>query len=64
MHLCPRIVFPFEKQISHELLLDLVKKTKQLYTLSTLAKCHFTIQALICGRQKVDTISLHWLSNF
>jgi hypothetical protein len=42
VHLCPIIVFPFEKQIFHELLLDLVKKTKQLYILLTLAKFHST----------------------
>jgi hypothetical protein len=37
MHLCPRIVFPFRKQVLHELLPGLMDKTKQLYILQALA---------------------------
>jgi len=40
MHLCPRIVFPSIIQFSHELLPKLVKETKQVYVLPTLAKRH------------------------
>jgi hypothetical protein len=43
MHLCPKFTFPCRKQIFHELLLGLVEKTKQLYVLLALAKCHYAI---------------------
>jgi hypothetical protein len=42
MHLCPIIVFPCQKQYSHELLLELTKKTKQLYVLPALVESHST----------------------
>jgi hypothetical protein len=42
MHLCPNFTFPCRKQFFHELLLGLVEKTKQLYVLLALAKCHST----------------------
>jgi hypothetical protein len=41
MHLRPIVNFPSKKQISHELLLGLVEKTKQLYVLLALVKCHY-----------------------
>jgi hypothetical protein len=37
MHLFPRIVFPFRKQVFRELLPGLMDKTKQLYILQALA---------------------------
>jgi hypothetical protein len=37
LHLSPRVVFPFEKQFSREILPKLVEKTKQLYVLHALA---------------------------
>ncbi len=36
MHLCPRIVFSSRKMFSQEVLVDLVKKTKQEYVLPKL----------------------------
>jgi hypothetical protein len=36
MHLCSKIVFVYIKQIFNELLLGLMKKTKQLYALLAL----------------------------
>jgi hypothetical protein len=42
MHLCPRIVLS-KNQFSNELLSELVGKTKQLYVLTTLVKCHSAI---------------------
>jgi len=42
MHLCPRIVLS-KNRFFKELLSKLVEKTKQLYVLTTLAKCHSAI---------------------
>jgi hypothetical protein len=42
MHLCQRIVFPSKKYFFHQLLLELVEKTKQLYVLPTLTKFYST----------------------
>jgi hypothetical protein len=42
MHLCPIIIFPSRKQFSNKRLPRLEEKTKQLYVLPTLVKCHFT----------------------
>jgi hypothetical protein len=33
--------FPSKKEFFHELLFGLMEKTKQLYVLPTLTKCHF-----------------------
>jgi len=38
--LCPSVVLPLKKQFSKEILLKLVKKTKQLYVLFALANCY------------------------
>jgi hypothetical protein len=43
LHLCPRLGFPFKKQFSREISLELVEKTKQLYVLPILAKHNSTI---------------------
>jgi hypothetical protein len=40
LQLCPRVILPSKKLFSQEILLELVKKTKQLYVLTCLAK-HF-----------------------
>jgi hypothetical protein len=39
LHLSPRIVFPTRKQFSHEILPNLVEKTKQIYVLPKLTNC-------------------------
>ncbi len=41
LHLCPRVVLPFRKSFSREILSKLVKKIKQLYVLLALAKCYY-----------------------
>jgi hypothetical protein len=41
LHLCPRVVLPFMKLFTREILLELVEKTKQLYMLPALAYCYF-----------------------
>ncbi len=41
MHLHPIVNFPSKIQISHELLLGLVEKTKQLYVSLALVECHY-----------------------
>jgi hypothetical protein len=38
LHLCPRVVFPFEKKISGKLL-NLVEKIKEMYVLPKLIDC-------------------------
>jgi hypothetical protein len=43
LHLCPKVVLPFKRQFSKEVLLELVEKTKQLYVLLTLAYCYSII---------------------
>ncbi len=43
MHLCLIIFFPFMKQKFHELLPELVEKTKQLYVLLASIGCHIAI---------------------
>jgi hypothetical protein len=48
LHLCPRVVFPFKKKISKEIL----EKTKQLYVVPTLAYYYYVITSLICECQK------------
>jgi hypothetical protein len=40
-HLCPRVVLSFKKQVTKEILLELVEITKQLYVLFALAKLLF-----------------------
>ncbi len=40
MHLCPKNVFKFIKQIFNELLLGLLEKTKYLYVLLAFIECH------------------------
>ncbi len=59
VHLCPRIVFPSQNFFSHELLLGLVDKTKQLYVLPILAKCHFAT-SFDAWISKVGHDVLHW----
>jgi hypothetical protein len=41
MHLCPKVVFPSRKMFSQEVLVDLMKKTKQKYVLPKLKQCYF-----------------------
>jgi hypothetical protein len=41
LQLCPQVIFAFQKKNSQEILLELVKKTKQLYVLPCLAKTYF-----------------------
>ncbi len=43
MHLCPRVVFPSRKMFSQEVLVNLVKKTKQKYVLPKLKQCYYVI---------------------
>jgi hypothetical protein len=43
IHLCPRVVFLSRKWFSHEVLPDLVEKTKQEYFLTKLKECRSTI---------------------
>jgi hypothetical protein len=42
MHLCPRVVFPSRKKNSQEVLVDLVKNTKEKYVLLKLKQCYST----------------------
>jgi hypothetical protein len=58
MHLCPINFFPF--RFSHELLLELVEKTKQLYVLPTLIKCYSTTSSfeLWMSKAKHDDFAL------
>jgi hypothetical protein len=53
MHLCPKIVFVYIKQIFNELLLGLLEKTKQLYALPTLIECHFATTSFDLWMSKV-----------
>jgi hypothetical protein len=53
MHLCPKIVFLSRKQLSNELLPKLVEKTKRLYVLPALIKCHFTIASFDLCMSKI-----------
>jgi hypothetical protein len=41
LHLSPKVVFPSRKLFSQEILLDLVKKMKQVYVLPKLTNCLF-----------------------
>jgi len=41
LHLCPKVVLPFRKKNSREILPQLVEKTKQLYALRSLINCYF-----------------------
>jgi hypothetical protein len=41
LHLCPKVVMLFKKQVTKEILLELVEITKQLYVLLVLANCYF-----------------------
>ncbi len=41
LHLCPRVVLPFRKQFSREILSKLVEKIKQLYVLLALVDCYY-----------------------
>jgi hypothetical protein len=43
MHLRLRVVFPSRKMFSQEVLVDLMKKTKQGYVLPKLKQCYFAI---------------------
>jgi hypothetical protein len=53
MHLCAKIVFVSTKQFSKELLLGLVEKTKPLYVLPALIKCHFATTSFDLWMSKV-----------
>jgi len=41
LHLCPRVVLPFRKQFSKEILSKLVEKIKQLYVLLALVDFYY-----------------------
>jgi hypothetical protein len=54
-----RIIFLSRKQFSHELLPELVDKTKQLYVLPNLAACHFAT-SFDLWMSNVGHDVLHW----
>jgi hypothetical protein len=41
LHLCPRVVLPFRRPFSRNILSKLVEKIKQLYVLLALADCYY-----------------------
>jgi hypothetical protein len=61
LYLIFRIVFPSRKQFSYEILLNLVKKTKNIYVLPKLTNYIYAIQALTCECQRVHMIYLFLL---
>ncbi len=60
MQLCPHVVFLSKKTFSSEMLLDLIKKTKQTCVLLVLAECVFvtTIFGLWMSKGAHDVFAL------